>query len=92
MPNGLSDDHSSCIGKQYDKRSAGLFNRRYGDSGSRLIPELHAHRYEVIVLAGNQGLAKLPGSCKPLAGDARQRKRAALTHVPACFSLFWVKR
>jgi uncharacterized protein YbjT (DUF2867 family) len=41
-----------------------------GYIGSRVIPELHAQGHEVIALAREQSLAKLPGSCTPVTGDA----------------------
>lgn len=41
-----------------------------GFIGRRLIPELHAHGYEVIALAREQSRGKLPWSCTPVTGDA----------------------
>ncbi|MBV9264794.1 MAG: NAD-dependent epimerase/dehydratase family protein [Acidobacteriaceae bacterium] len=41
-----------------------------GYIGSRLIPDLHKHGYEVIALARDQSRSKLPWNCTPVTGDA----------------------
>ncbi len=41
-----------------------------GYIGRRLIPELHAHGYEVVALVREQSRGKLPSGCTPVIGNA----------------------